>query len=112
MTASDTGEGSRVRARRLLRIHFACFATVVIVLAAIDLGFFETRWFHWPAMVWGALFCVHFLYCKSHAVDDDWVEKRTSRIRINSYDLGHIQSIEDSYKKDSPPDDSGADDRK
>ncbi len=89
-------------------MHIACFALASIALLATDLIFSETRWFHWPVMVWGTLFCAHALYCKSLSVDDEWVEERTNKIRRNSYDLGHILSIEDSYKKDTPVDEPEA----
>jgi hypothetical protein len=107
MTAQGDVEQRRVRARQL-RLHFACYAVVVAGLAVLDLNLSEARWFHWPAMAWGALFCTHFLYCKSLAVNDEWVEERTSRLRINSYDLGHIRNIEDSYNKDLPPEELAA----
>lgn len=96
------------RRNRQLRLHFVCFASVVIALAVIDIGFSEARWFHWPAMAWAVVFSIHFLYCKSHSVDDEWAEERASRLRINSYDLGHIREIEDSYKKNMASDQSEA----
>lgn len=107
MAIRDDVEKSSVRARQL-RFHFACYAVVIVSLAVIDLNFSEARWFHWPAMAWGAILCAHFLYCKSLAVNDEWVEERTSRLRINSYDLGHIRSIEDSYNTDLPPEEPAA----
>tara|TARA_Y100000588_G_C13976370_1_gene805216 strand:- start:307 stop:642 length:336 start_codon:yes stop_codon:yes gene_type:complete len=95
-----------------LRIHVAYYIGIGACLVAIDLTFSETRWFHWPLMIWGGIFCAHLLYCKSLSVDDEWVEKRTNRIRDHSYDLGHIRNIEDSYKEKTPPEESGEDERK
>ena len=94
-----------------LRIHIAYFIGISVSLLALDLTFSDERWFHWPVMIWGALLCVHLLYCKSQSVDDEWVEKRTKRIRGNSYDLGHIQNIEDGYKEGKPPEESEVDQR-
>ena len=88
------------------RIHMAYFIGVGASLVAFDFTFSETRWFHWPLMIWGALLCVHLLYCKSVSVDDAWAEKRTNRIKGKSYDLGHIRNIEESYKEDTPPEES------
>ncbi len=88
-------DASVARRSRMLRIHFLGFAGVSIVLLSIDLSLFAVRWFHWPVMAWGAVLGTHFLYCKSLAVDDAWVEKRTNKIRDKSYDLGHIRAIED-----------------
>ncbi len=110
MSMSENKRPSRL-CGQYRRIHIAYFIGIGASLAALDLTFSETRWFHWPVMIWGAVFCVHLLYCKSISVDDSWVEKRTNRIRDKSYDLGHIRNIEDSYKEDTPPIDSEADKR-
>jgi uncharacterized membrane protein YdbT with pleckstrin-like domain len=98
METATPDEGIARRAR-MLRIHLLIFASVSIILCAIDVLLFDTRWFYWPVMVWGALFGAHFLYCKSLAVDDDWAEARAGKIRDKSYDLGHIRDIEVSFKK-------------
>ncbi len=87
------------RRARIQHIHLALFIGFSIFLCAIDFLFFDSRWFYWPVMVWGAILGGHALYCKSLSVDDDWAEARANKIRDKSYDLGHIRDIETSFKQ-------------
>lgn len=98
MDTADIDEGI-ARRSHALRIHLIAFAGVSLVLFAIDLSFSEVRWFYWPVMVWGTVLGVHALYCKTLSVDDDWVERRTNKIRDKSYDIGHIHDIETSFNE-------------
>lgn len=112
MTPSNSGPAATLR--RYLRLHVVVYLAVVAVSAAVDLTLSDIRWFHWPAMVWGAVLCVHILYCKSLSVDEGWAEARADKLRERSYDLGHIMSIEESYKNSAEataPDDQPATDR-
>lgn len=103
---------SRRYCGRCMRLHVYAFVAVAILLGVLDLTLSETRWFHWPVMIWGAFFCVHALYCKSASVDEEWADNRVTQIRLNSYDIGHVQKIEDSYKENLPPEESEAEERK
>ena len=100
---ADNGKFRRARA---LRNHFMGYAGVGILLFAVDLVTSGPVWFYWPVMAWGVVIGAHWLYCKSLAVDDDWADRRAGELRYKSYDLGHIQQIEESYKN-SQSSDSG-----
>ncbi len=90
---------SIARRAKIHRIHLVLFAISSVALCVIDFLWFESLWFYWPVMVWGAVFGVHTLYCKSLAVDEDWADARANRIHDKSYDIGHIRDIEASFKK-------------
>lgn len=110
MTSTDTDDRTARRAR-VLRLHMFAFFGAAVLLLATDFLFFEMRWAHWPAMIWGAAFCVHALYCKSLSVDDDWADERAGKLRERSYDLGHILKIEESYKNESAREGAAAEKR-
>lgn len=110
MDTANSDEGITRRARTL-RVHFLAFAAVSIILFAIDLVLFETLWFYWPVMAWGAVFGAHGLYCKSLSVDDDWAERRSNMIRDKSYDIKHIHDIEVSYEKKQAAEESAVEER-
>ena len=94
----DTGTNeARAQRGRVLWMHFLAFTAVSLVLFVSDLMFSEVRWFYWPVMAWGAILGAHALYCKSLAVDNDWVERRTNRVHDKSYDISHIRDIENSF---------------
>ena len=97
MTGSNSGRAGPLR--RYLPLHIAIYLVTCTILAVLDYSFFETRWFYWPAMVWGVVLGVHILYCKSLSVDESWAEARADKLREKSYDLGHIMKIEEEYKE-------------
>ena len=107
METANSDEGI-VRRARTLRVHFLAFAAVSIVLFTVDLVLFESLWFYWPVMAWGAVFGAHALYCKSLSVDDDWAERRSNMIHDKSYDIGHIRDIEASYEKNRSAEEAAA----
>lgn len=55
-------------------------------------------WSFWPLTVWGIGLIVHWLYAKSITVDDAWVDKRARKLRLMSYEHGHMQEIEERYR--------------
>ena len=105
----DTSTDEAIAQRgRVLWMHFLVFTAVSLVLFALDIIFSDVRWFYWPVMAWGAILGAHALYCKSLAVDDDWVERRTNRVHDKSYDISHIRDIENSFVESQSAEKSAA----
>ena len=75
--------------------YFATAGALILVNAFAGDGW----WSFWPLFVWGAVLAVHFLYVKSGAVDDRWADRRARKLKAQSYDLGHMRQIEDTYAK-------------
>ncbi|MBL4719622.1 MAG: 2TM domain-containing protein [Alphaproteobacteria bacterium] len=93
------------------RRHRLAYLCVNVALFAIDALLGGAWWFHFIAFIWGLALMIHFMVVKSLNVDDAWVEDRVIKLRISSYDLGHIIQISDNYNKDNeedPRDDDGA----
>jgi Putative sensor/2TM domain len=43
----------------LLRIHVVTFASVIAMLALIDVADSDDVWFHWPLITWGPVLAIH-----------------------------------------------------
>jgi Na+/melibiose symporter-like transporter len=103
---SDNKPATRVSVLswRRLRRHVGLYVCVIVVLIAIDLVFAGVpSWLWWTIALWGVAIGFHYLLVKSAHVDEVWGERRAERIRRKSYDLGHIDQIEKSYKSDTMP---------
>ena len=97
-TASDeTAEHDR--AIRRLRRHILAYVAVNGALFLIDLLTPGPWWFLWPMFGWGVAVAAHWLYVKSVNIDDDWAQRRTEDIRLQAYDLGHIEDIEKRHEQ-------------
>ncbi len=48
---------------------------------------------------WGVAVAAHWLYVKSVNIDEVWIQQRTEDIRLQAYDLGHIEDIEKRHEK-------------
>ncbi len=95
--SDDTAE--RDRAARRLRRHILAYAAVIFALFLIDLLTPGSWWFLWPMFGWGVALAAHWLYVKSVHIDDDWAHQRTEDIRLQAYDLGHIEDIEKRHEQ-------------
>ena len=89
----------RDRADRRLRRHVLAYAAVNGALFLIDLLTPGSWWFLWPMLGWGVAVAAHWLYVKSVHIDDDWAQQRTEDIRLQAYDLGHIEDIEKRHEQ-------------
>ena len=78
-----------------IRAYLVCAAALILVNALTGHGW----WSFWPLFIWGAALAVHFLYVKSRSVDDDWADRRARKLKMMSYDQGHMRQIEDTYAK-------------
>ncbi len=78
-----------------VRAYLVGAAALILVNALTGHGW----WSFWPLFVWGAALAVHFLYVKSGSVDDDWADRRARKLKLTSYDHGHMRQIEDTYAK-------------
>lgn len=96
--ASDESAESD-RAIRRLRRHILAYVAVNGALFLIDLLTPGSWWFLWPMLAWGAAVAAHWLYVKSVNIDDDWAQQRTEDIRLQAYDLGHIEDIDKRHEK-------------
>ncbi len=97
--AASDETAERDRAVRRLRRHILAYAAVNGALFLIDLLTPGSWWFLWPMFGWGVALAAHWLYVKSVNIDDDWAQQRTEDIRLQAYDLGHIQDIEKRHEK-------------
>lgn len=77
----------------MFRRHLQAFVAVNALLTAINVYTGPPWWAFWPLVVWGLLLMLHFLYHRTQAVNEAWVDERTQDVRSKSYDLGHIDDI-------------------
>ena len=82
-------------ATRLYRWHALAYGVLMGGLAAVNIYVGGGWWSFWPMVVWGMVLALHFFFYKSVTVDEDWARERTDDLRLRSYDLSHIQDIED-----------------
>ncbi len=87
-------------ATRYFRPHAWVYGIAVLLALMLALASVEL-WLFWPMMVWTILFLVHFLVAKSLDVDSDWVAERTEKTAMKAFDIGHIETIRESYEKSS-----------
>jgi hypothetical protein len=85
-------------ATRYFRPHAWVYGIAVVLASMLALGAVEL-WLFWPLMVWTVLFLLHFLVVKSLDVDSDWVAERTEKTAMKAFDIGHIETIRESYEK-------------
>ncbi len=97
--AASDETAERDRAIRRLRRHILAYAAVNGALFLIVLLTPGPWWFLWPMFGWGVAVAAHWLYVKSVNIDDDWAQQRTEDIRLQAYDLGHIEDIEKRHEK-------------
>ena len=96
----DDGMSDRERERhslitRLWRWHLFAYCASMGALIIVNIVVGGGWWTFWPMSAWGVVLAFHFFYYKSVTVDDRWVRERTDDLRLRSYDLSHIQDIED-----------------
>jgi len=77
------------------RRHLLAFVVVNGVLTAVNVYTGAPWWAFWPLIAWALVLMVHFLFYRAATVQDAWVEERTLDLRSKSYDLGHIQDIQE-----------------
>ncbi len=106
--AAGAESAERDRAVRHLRRHVLAYAAVTGASFLIDLLTPGSWWFLWPTFGWGVAVAAHWLYVKSVNVDDVWVQRRTEDIRLQAYDLGHIEDIAKRHEKAQAPRRPGA----
>ena len=97
--AASDETAERDRAVRHLRRHILAYAAVTGALFLIDLLTPGSWWFLWPMLGWGVAVAAHWLYVKSAHIDEDWTQQRTEDIRLQAYDLGHIEDIGKRHEK-------------
>lgn len=87
------------RAVRRLRRHILAYVAINGALFLIDLMTPGSWWFLWPMFGWGVAVAAHWLYVKSVNIEDDWAQRRTEDIRLQAYDLGHMEDIAKRHEK-------------
>ncbi len=97
--AASDETAERDRAVRRLRRHILAYAAVNGALFLIDLLTPGPWWFLWPMFGWGVALAAHWLYVKSVTIDEDWAQQWTEDIRLQAYDLGHIEDIAQRHEK-------------
>ncbi len=79
------------------RRHLAAYLFCMVVLLLIDLAWPEGAWFFWPALVWGTLLFLHYIFVRSRRVDNDWADRRAADVAAKAYDFGHVQDLQQRY---------------
>jgi len=80
---------------RLYPWHALAYGVSMGALTVINIYVGGGWWSFWPMIAWGLLLALHFFYYKAVTVDEDWARERTDDLRLRSYDLSHIQDIQD-----------------
>ena len=85
---------------RYFQLHLNVFVAGNVVLTAINIYTGAPWWALWPLLIWGVPFSVHFFIYKSLTVDETWADDRIDDLRWRSYDLGHVEDLEDRIRAD------------
>lgn len=102
MTPDRIPHGSDERnslVKRLYRWHVLAYSVVMSMLVVANIFVGGGWWSFWPMIAWSLVLACHFFYYKSVTVDEEWAQERTDDLKLRSYDLGHIQDIEDRVEK-------------
>ena len=88
------GDSSRAaRVRNSFRRHALLFAGINAALNVANVFIGSGWWAFWPLVLWSIPFAVHYLRYKALTIDEEWVDSRTTELRIKSYDRDHIENI-------------------
>lgn len=82
------------------RLHLWAFVAGNLLLTAINIYSGAPWWALWPLLIWGVPFSVHFFIFKSLTVTEEWVDERIDDLHWRSYDLGHVEDLEDRIRAD------------
>lgn len=93
-TAGEASPASHAAGRNFRR-HFVAYLVVNLALTAANIVGGAPWWAFWPLAVWSLPLLVHYLFYKSSTIDDAWVDERIEDLRSKSYDLSHINAIQD-----------------
>ena len=98
MTALPSGRLERLSAwlldQAVLRRHRWLFLVTVGLLTLVNIAVGGGWWAFWVLFGWALIFFLHLCLVRSTHVDDEWVDERTDDLRLKSYDLGHIDDID------------------
>lgn len=101
MNDPSTGRLERLGAWLLssvgLRRHRLVFFTAVGGLTLCNVLIGGGWWAFWPVFVWALIYFLHLCLVQATNVNEEWVDERTDELRLRSYDLGHIDDIENRY---------------
>ncbi len=79
------------------RRHAAVYFLAMAGYAGLALLADAVVWQTWPALFWGFLLILHYLAAKTLNVNQAWADRRATRLRLKSYDVGHIEAIEEEH---------------
>ena len=82
-------------ATRLYRWHVLAYCVLIGGLTVLNIVVGGGWWSFWPTIAWGMLLALHFFYYKSMTIDEGWAQERTDDLRLRSYDLSHIEDIQE-----------------
>ena len=85
---------------RTYRPHAITFWVGNVLLTLVNIYMGAPWWALWPLSGWGLLFSIHFFIYKSLTVDEAWSDDRIEELRWRSYDLGHVEDLEDRIRAD------------
>jgi hypothetical protein len=87
-------------AQRYYRPHLWLFCVSNVLLTVVNIIDGAPWWALWPLAGWGLMFSIHFFIYKSLTVDESWADDRIDDLRWRSYDLGHVEDLEDRIRAD------------
>jgi hypothetical protein len=85
---------------RTFRYHAWAFWVSNAVLTVANIASGAPWWAVWPFLAWGLVFSIHYFIFKSLTVDESWSDDRIDDLRWRSYDLGHVEDLEDRIRGD------------
>lgn len=96
-------------ATRWVQRHAVVCGVANAGFVAVDLLTPGPVWFVYPLLFWGGALAMHHYLVKSLRSDPDWAERRTERLRRHSYDIAHIERIEEAAQDAAGQSRSGGD---
>lgn len=105
MTCEDAGRGTWDErlcraALRWWRRHLLLFSLCIGLLHALNIWQGAPWWAFWPGLIWGVALSLHYFLYKSLTIDESWVDERIDDLREKSYDIAHLDDLEDRIRAD------------
>lgn len=88
---------------QIFRRHARIFAMGGSVLFLAGLAADNRWWFFWPAIIWGFLLFIHYMYVKSLRIDEGWADQRANQVTDKAYDVSHIETLRERHTGTAPP---------
>ncbi len=95
-TQDDANPPDDARARIWLVRHAYALTLVLVPVWIVDF-FVPGGWSSfWITLIWFAAFAGHYFFVRARGSSDAWADDRALDLKVKSYDVRHIQEIEQS----------------